>query len=372
MWLVCVGLIALAWWRTLRTKAPAQPDAASPPPTPPSPPTPPGDGEPARKRPAAAVTTLATIYTVLTAWTFLAWYGKHKNRAYKWGGDGWLGPTTYAGGADKLGHAWSTMSLTRMGTYILTALGGFDRKKSAIVSASFAEFMMFLVEVKDGFYYEFSFSDMTGNTCGALLGWLLDTFPRADELLAYRVEYFPSEMYMRQVSGATGCPKSSCSRWNFAEDYSGETYLLALHLGGIPAIRNRRGTWSRFVDVAIGFDARNYKPLPDLDLAVDRPARQELFAGLAFNAQGFFDWLLEDRPSPAAQRARTVLHGMFNVFQLPFTSLPIVRTGRERPPQKIKFTAGNDRRGFTTRGGARALARSLATRPRSRSARSQA
>src|SRR5207248_9045071 len=59
----------------------------------------------------AAATTLASAYAVFIGWTYLAWYRKHHPLSqYKWGGDGWVGDQTYAGGADKLGHAWATLS----------------------------------------------------------------------------------------------------------------------------------------------------------------------------------------------------------------------------------------------------------------------
>src|SRR5262249_8783862 len=191
-------------------------------------------------------------------WTYVAWYKKHKALGqYKWGGDGWLGSNTYAGGADKFGHAWATMSLARLGTVLLDDWGGYDRRTASIISTSLSEALFIGVEVKDGFFYEFSFSDATGDTLGAVAAILLDNFPRLDELFDYRVQYFPSTMYLRKVDGSSPCPSGGCSRWNIAEDYSGETYLLALHLGGIHALRDMKyGTWTRFVDVTLGFDSR--------------------------------------------------------------------------------------------------------------------
>ncbi len=284
--------------------------------------------------PKAAVAVLAGAYALFTVWMFVAWYSHHQpNRKFKWGGDGWLGPRTYAGGADKFGHAWSTMSLARLGTYILTAGGGYGRRKASLFSAALSQLLFTGVEVRDGTFYEFSFSDLAGDASGAILALLLDNFPRLDELVDYRVQYFPSEMYKRKVLGTSPCLYSGCSRWNVAEDYSGETYLLAFHLAGIKAIRNTRfGSASRFVDVAAGFDTRNYKPDPDAD--VNDAPRQEMFAGLAFNAQGFFDWLLEDRKTPGAQKARKVAHGLFEVFNLPGASIPLIRRRRFRPPNK--------------------------------------
>jgi hypothetical protein len=317
VWILALAIVLIAWWRKERLEGRAATRASK-------------QAREPRSRPVAAATTLAAAYAVFTAWMFVAWYRKHRPLArYKWGGDGWMGASTYAGGADKPGHAWATMALARLGTVILTDVGGFARRKASLASAGLSQLLFTGVEVRDGTYYEFSFSDLTGDICGAIIAALLDNFPRLNELFAFRVEYWPSEMYMRKLLGTSPCRSGSCSRWNAAEDYSGETYLAALHLAGIPAVRNRIGAASRFVDVAIGFDSRNYRPDPDPDVTA-RP-RQDLFVALAVNAQGFLDWLLEERESLAARRVSKVAHGLFEVFNLPYGSLRLASISREKP-----------------------------------------
>jgi hypothetical protein len=317
MWLLTLAIVLIAWWRKERLKRRAAARESRQPREPDS-------------RPIAAVTTLAAAYALFTAWMFVAWYRKHRPLArYKWGGDGWMGVSTYAGGADKLGHAWATMALARLGTVILSDFGGFVRRKASLVSAGLSLLLFTGVEVRDGTYYEFSFSDLTGDLCGAIIAALLDNFPRVNELFAFRVEYWPSEIYKRKLLGTSPCRPGSCSRWNAAEDYSGETYLAAFHVAGIPAACNRIGAASRFVDVAVGFDSRNYRPDPDPDITA-RP-RQDLFFALAVNAQGFLDWLLEERESPPAEWVRTMAHGLFEVFNLPYGSLRLASASREKP-----------------------------------------
>jgi hypothetical protein len=263
----------------------------------------------------AAALTVGGLYTGFTTWTYFAWYRKHKPLSgFKWGGDGWLGDRTYAGGSDKFGHAWATMSLARLGTRILD-WGGFDHGTSNLIGTALSEALFLGVEVKDGFFFEFSFSDAAGDTLGALIAYALERWPRLDELIDFRVEYFPSKMYLRKVDGTSPCAVGTCSTWNIAEDYSGETYMFALHLGAIHALRDRPyGTLSRFVDVTLGFDTRNYKPTPDAELMA-KP-HQDVFIGISFNAQGFFDWMLEGRH----ETARKVTHALGEVFNLPYTS----------------------------------------------------
>jgi hypothetical protein len=147
-------------------------------------------------------------------------------------------------------------------------------------------------------------------------------WPRLDEMFDFRVQYFPSSVYIDKLDGKSLCREGTCSRWNIAEDYSGETYLLAFHLGSIHALRDipTWGTVARFVDLAVGYDTRNYKPTPDADLHL--VPTKEGFFGVSFNAQGFFDWLLEDT---SHQTLRKVTHGLGEVFNLPFSSAGLFR-----------------------------------------------
>jgi hypothetical protein len=272
-----------------------------------------------RRRKIVAAATLAGLYAGFTTWTYFAWYrNKQKNidqdgnYVFKWGGDRWFEVDTYAGGADKLGHGWATMALARGGTELLYQGGGFSKLTSALIGAGLSELLFFGVEVKDGAYYQFSYGDFVFNTAGAALGVLLSTVPALDDLIDFRVQYWPSREYKQHVRASGDV--------NVAEDYSGQTYLLALHLGGIPALRRARwGGWSRFVDVAIGFETRGYKP-EQIPVDNAHPVNQKLFIGLTLNAQGLFDYLLRGRSEPA----RKITHGMFEFFNLPASTLPVL------------------------------------------------
>jgi hypothetical protein len=260
----------------------------------------------------AAALTLGGLYAGFTTWTYFAWYRKHKPLSeFAWGGDGWFGPRTYAGGADKLGHAWATMSLARLGTEMLHQWGGYSKLTSTLVATALSEALFLGVEVKDGFYYEFSYGDAAFDTLGAVAAVALSLSPRIDELFDFRVEYWPSKQYRRQFEGGNV---------NIAEDYSGETYLVAFHLGGIHALRDARwGGWSRFVDVAVGYGTRGYKPDPP-DGDPPHPRHRELSFGLSLNVQGLSDWLLEGR----SKTARKLGHATFEVFN--FGYVPAYRS----------------------------------------------
>jgi hypothetical protein len=304
---------------------PAQPEAPAAPPV--------------TTHPIAAPLYLGAAYATFGLWAYGAWYATHRGLGYyQWGGDdhncrsrggpgvfslceltAWAGSDTYAGGADKLGHAWSTMALARGGTQLLSRYGGYDHTKASLISAALADTLFFFIEIKDGYDYQFSYSDLGGDTAGAILAALLDNFPRLDEMFDYRVQYFPSPGYRDNISH-----DNIYTRLNIAEDYSGETYLIAFHLSSIHALRDGRyGAWSRFVDLAIGFDSRGYMPAPPMGYPPSAH-HQNVFLGVSFNAQGLFDWLWADPRSNTARTTRYITHGLFEIFNLPFTALPVL------------------------------------------------
>jgi hypothetical protein len=291
-------------------------DLGTTPIVPPSAPAPPGGHK------LAAALTLGGLYAGFATWTYFAWYRKHKPLdQFKWGGDGWFGAETYAGGADKLGHAWATMGLARAGTELLNQWGGFDRTTSSIVGAALSQLLFLAVEVKDGAYYEFSFGDAAFNTAGAVAAVALSLSPRLDELFDFRVEYWPSREYRRQLDGGNV---------NIAEDYTGETYLLALHLGALHTLRDTRwGGLTRFVDVAVGFGTRGYKPDPPPGTEADYPHRQELSIGVSLNLQGVSDWVFGGRSRAAAK----IGHGVFEMFNAGY--LPAVQWDRTPTGQVV-------------------------------------
>lgn len=279
-----------------------------------------------RSRKIRAVAALAGIYAVFSAWTYFAWYQKpiHEFHIDDDPSDGrlfrWLGVNTYAGGSDKFGHAWSTMGLARVGTELLHQWGGYSKLEASIIGASLSEALFLAVEVVDGYHYTFSSGDLTFNTLGALLALAQSNYPRVDDLVDFRVEYVPSKAY-RDLAAEGDV--------DYAEDYSGQTYYLALHLGGIPQLREAKyGLWSQFVDVAVGWKTRGYKPDPPWQVPDEMPdydMKQTMFLGVTLNLQGVFDYVLGDGRAPLA---RKLAHGAFELVSIPYTSLPVLENSR--------------------------------------------
>lgn len=287
--------------------------------------------KPERDHKLAASLTLAGLYAGFIGWTYLAWY-RRPSHEFRWSdpkteGDwriwtegGWFGKNGYAGGADKMGHAWATLGLARAGTEMLNQWGGYDRLTSAIWGAALSEALFLGVEIRDGTSYVFSQGDFVFNTLGAALGFAQSVWPGVDEAVDFRVEYVPSQAYRDRFRKNTDL--------DIAEDYSGQTYHLAFHLGAIDRLASwKYGSWSKYVDLTIGFESRGYKPdpltKPNTELCMagdlsrcDFDKERNVFVGVSLNAQGLFDRLLRGR----SNAGRKITHGLFEMFSIPYTT----------------------------------------------------
>ena len=281
--------------------------------------------EPVADHRALSAVGLGATYITLGAWAWYAWYhNKPTLPHWKFGGDGWMGDTTYAGGADKFGHFWANLTFGRLGTDLLRK-GGWGKLSSSLVASGLCLTFFFGVEVKDGFYYEFSPSDMTGNTIGSLLAVAMSNWPALDDALDVRVQWDPSIGWRRAPNA------------NFVEDYSGETYLFAYKPRSLKAIRDADGPvhYLEFVNPVIGFGSHNYKPTPLPGDTV--PRRQELFIGLTIDMQAVVDEVFRGHTSRAARYTQNVGHTIFEFANLPYTALPVV--GYNHSPDEMDYTS---------------------------------
>ncbi|MBK9037173.1 MAG: hypothetical protein IPL61_39000 [Myxococcales bacterium] len=159
--------------------------------------------------------------------------------------------------------------------------------------------------------------------------------PALDRWLDFRVQYFPSDEYLGLWRGEYNGPKKGNSL-NIAEDYSGETYVLALHLGAVPRPRatpRAVATALDYLDLGVGFESRKYKP----DAAADAVPSQRLFLGVTLDLQHVLDGALGGRPSRAARVTRAIGRNLFEYVAPPFALVPVVSSTRDAsgpaPPQ---------------------------------------
>ena len=264
------------------------------------------------------------VYGVLYGYTYMAWYFRADDSpTLQFHDEGFFGVHTYAGGADKVGHAWGNYALVR-GISGIMEWGGYSKKVS-LVSATSATFAFFLMsEIKDGYAkdYGFSWADMVANVTGESLGLLMEASPRLDRMFDFRLEYFPSKPFRESISKK--------GPFNSPEDYTGQRFLLAYHLASIDPLRDSHYFgWSQYVDVAVGFHAAHYKP-EDTD---SEPHTQELFVGVSLNLQRFVDNTFMPKRGERAfpSTGARALHYTTEIVQVPYTLVPVGGVSRSIP-----------------------------------------
>jgi len=220
-----------------------------------------------QERPRFAPETLAYRNAAVIGGSVLAMavYGKVKwwddgfTGNFRAENEGWFGQNTYAGGADKLGHAFFAYTGTRLLTRGFEFIGN-SPQPAAKLGFWTALGIMTAVEVADGYskQYRFSAQDAIMNVIGAGAGYLMERLPDVDRLIDLRFHYKPS----------------ANSGFDPGSDYSGQTYLVAIKASGVPALRAQEPL--RYLELAIGYGSRGY----------DNPSgehRRNLYFGLSLN-----------------------------------------------------------------------------------------
>jgi hypothetical protein len=79
--------------------------------------------------------------------------------------------------------------------------------------------------------------------------------------------------------------------------------------------------WLQFINPVLGFGSRNYKPEPAS--ASVAPREQRVLIGVTLDLQALIDAALA-QPAPAARFGRNIGHALFEVFNPPFSTLPLL------------------------------------------------
>jgi hypothetical protein len=161
--------------------------------------------------------------------------------------EGWFGQNTYAGGADKAGHAYFTYTGARLLTRGFEALGN-DPGRALRLGVWTSLGVMTGVEVVDGISRKFRFSaeDAVANAAGGVFAVLEEKYPRLDALMDFRLFYRRSDD-ARRVGDADPLA-----------DYSGQTFLLAFKADGVPQFREV--PVARYLELQVGYNTRGYEP----------------------------------------------------------------------------------------------------------------
>jgi hypothetical protein len=317
------------------TPAPAAPVPAAPAPAAPAPAAPVAEFDTGAAAPAQrdsirgrviSASVLGGVFATFSTWAYFAWYRpRAKYDSIVFLNEGWFGPETYAGGADKLGHMYANYAFVR-GAVALLEAGGWERWPALAISGGLTVSFFTAIEVKDGYHqgFGFSYQDIAANLTGNTLAILLMGFPALDRALDVRIEYLPTRQFIDDLIDNGGV--------DAAEDYTGQAFLLAYHLGSIgPLHRTRYLGWTRYVDAVMGYQARNYKPVPDDPAA--NPREQELYFGLTLDMQALLGDVRKNI-APGSGWGPVVggTRGAFEFIQLPYTTLDVLDFERNNGP----------------------------------------
>lgn len=190
----------------------------------------------------------------ITVWGVLNWdYG---SRTPHTGSEGWFGLDTKHGGADKVGHFYSSYVLANA-LPTLYRSWGFSDHQAAVRGLWSSLLINGYMEVGDSFSdYGFSGEDLTANAAGSLAGYWLDRHPWWDERVTLKVEYLPSP-----------------DRPDFFTDYEHMKFLAAMRLDTFTGTEHSR---LRFLELQAGYFTRGFDDADD-------PPRRYWFVGLGLN-----------------------------------------------------------------------------------------
>lgn len=273
--------------------------------------TPPDQGENAR--PAALPDEDRRFRTQALIWggagSVLAygatvWWNDRFSGHFGAASEGWFGQDTYAGGADKLGHAYSAYAGTRLLTHAFEWAGN-DRDNAVVLSAATVFGTLLAVETLDGFSerYKFSKEDLVMNAIGTGLGLLFENNKRFDDMFDFRLHYWPSGDAKR------------LNQIGPIEDFSGQTYLLVAKATGVPQLRNHEVL--RYFELAAGYGSRGYEP-NDGAPAPDRS--RHVYFGISVNISEILRNTVF-RDSAEKSRSQRVTETVLEYVQIPGTAV---------------------------------------------------
>ena len=163
--------------------------------------------------------------------------------------EGWFGPDTYAGGADKIGHFYTDFVLVRAVNQIYLKHGyGEDAAIWRSFLASTA--IRTLMEVADGYTtFKYSPEDLIANIAGGLSSAVLLKYPALDDALGFSWTYLPSR---EKLEGKVDWP-------SIDNDYNGSIYHFDMRLKGLRSLLGISGIEAfDLYNVSLSYMTRGY------------------------------------------------------------------------------------------------------------------
>ncbi len=200
--------------------------------------------------PLAVIGASAAVVALLGVWAVDAWWSDGL-KPFSWRDAGAFGQDTYAGGADKTGHAYSSYLMTHF-TYGLYRALGMSKTHAAWWGAGATFLVSNWVELIDGFTeFGFEAGDVVANSFGVALGLLTKLSPTAASLIGFRISYVPSPDFLQN--------DKSVLKW--INDYTGMTYYLDVKGKGVFELMDRDPGLLRYVQAGVAFNTDQYSPV---------------------------------------------------------------------------------------------------------------
>ena len=214
---------------------------------------------------------------VVTAWGVANW--DYFTRTPHSNPEGWFGADTDEGGADKVGHFYSSY-VTAHGLSAYFKSKCFSHDDAAYYGALSSFLIMGYMELGDSFSdYGSSYEDFVSNTLASLAGYYLYKYPELANKYDIRWEYGFH-------------PNKS----DFVTDYENSKYLLAIKLNGFEA--TRKG-FLKHLELHLGYYTRGYDDN-------EQTNERNLYLGVGLNLTDFF-----------RRRGYKKTATLFNYYQLP-------------------------------------------------------
>ncbi|MDZ4183808.1 MAG: DUF2279 domain-containing protein [Desulfuromonadales bacterium] len=197
---------------------------------------------------------------VITAWGVVNWdYFSRKPQAKS---EGWFGPDTKEGGADKLGHVFTTYVVAQGISSLMEQSWCFTPEEAAWHGALSSFAILGFMEAGDSFSdYGFSSEDFIANALGSLASYYRYRHPdlarKVD--LRWEIGLHPEKM-------------------DFTTDYENSKYLVAVKLNGFERFDQ---SLLKHVELHAGYYARGYSDANESD-------QRNLYMGIGLNLTDLF------------------------------------------------------------------------------------
>jgi hypothetical protein len=244
---------------------------------------------------------LASGMTVgLAVGGFLNAYNETPRQSFHVVNEGWFGPNTYAGGADKAAH-FVDYSIISKELANLYEVMGFSRNTSIALGFGGAFVSGLMNEIGDGTNpYGFSFQDLTMDTLGAGASALVK-LTRTEDLIGFR------RGLLLPLAGSKTC----CQDPGLGRDYSNEIFTADLHLAGVFDRLNLKVGPLRYLLFSITYGVKGYPS--------GTPSLRERQVGFEIGLD--FEVILDDLNVKRNTWWGYGLHIVFDNFRFPFTSV---------------------------------------------------